>query len=104
MNNLKNKTFFSTTNGDVNKTDDIYTLFAYKVWKVLKNKCNASVFVINDNDILVIKITKGPFSFKHLIPQIGPKLLEGLTVDSVVREILDLYKTEVLKWFFNKHE
>ena len=90
-------------NNEINKSEDIYALFAYKVRKELKSLLDASVYVANDNDVLVIRINKGPFSFNHMIPQIGPKLLDGLTVESVVREVTELYKNRVLSWFFYKY-
>lgn len=79
---------------------DIYYLFAYKLRKELKRQCDASVFVKNDDDTLVIKISKGPFTYKREIPQIALKLFQGLTVEAVVRETMELYKQQIMGWFF----
>lgn len=85
------------------KTDDIYSLFMYKMRKELKSQVDASVYVANDDDVLVVKINKGPFSFNYAITQFGPKLLGGLTVDAAVREVLDQYKSKVMGWFFYRY-
>ena len=82
------------------RSGDIYSIFTSQLFLKLKEKIDASVYVANHDDTLVVCINKGPISYRYEITNFGNKLLGGLDTNTVVNTILADYKVFLMKIFF----
>ena len=81
---------------------DYEYLFAKTLHQKLKEKIIGRIFVkVNNNDELYVEIESfGDFTFRTSIDNFSDRILNGLSTDYVVYDIVKQYKSFVMKKYF----